>query len=135
MTQLLFVCLGNACRSPMAEAFANHFGEGQVRAWSAGLFPVGQIAPETYVVMQEKGLRLEGQRSKGLEEVPVAEMDIVVTMMGGGFDIPIPAEFEGRLVQWDIPDAFTADLECNRITRDLVENHVRALLAEIDPAV
>jgi len=115
----------------MAEAFANRFGEGRVRAWSAGLFPVGWIAPETYAVMEEKGISLDGQWSKGLEDVDIAQMDVVVQMAGPAFDLPMPHDFSGRLIEWDIPDAFTASLECNRATRDLIEEHVRALLAEI----
>jgi protein-tyrosine-phosphatase/GNAT superfamily N-acetyltransferase len=128
---ILFVCIGNTCRSPMAEAFANHLGEGRVCAWSAGLFAVGWIAPETYAVMAEKGLSLEGQWSKDLEEMPVAAMDVVVDMTGDESACPVPDGFKGRVVKWRIPDAFTRDLECNRTTRDLIEAHVRALLAEI----
>ena len=129
--KLLFVCIGNACRSPMAEAFANQLGEGRVRARSAGLSPLGRIAPETYTVMAEKGLSLDGQWSKGLEDVPVAQMDVVVEMMGGNLSCPLPAGFKGRIVRWKIPDAFASDLERNRATRDAIEAHVRELLAEI----
>jgi len=129
--KILFVCIGNACRSPMAEAFAYHLGEGRVRAWSAGLFPIGWIPPETCTVMEERGLSLDGQSSKGLEDVPVAGMDLVVNMAGDGLSVPIPAGFRGRVIQWEIPDAFSSDLETNRATRDLIEAHVRVLLAEI----
>lgn len=130
--KILFVCIGNACRSPMAEAFANHLGEGRVRAWSAGLFPIGWIPPETHTVMEERGLSLDGQSSKGLEEVPLAAMDLVVDMAGDNLSVPVPAGFKGRVIQWDIPDAFSSDLEANRETRDLIEAHVRALLAELE---
>lgn len=133
--KILFVCIGNACRSPMAEAFANHLGEGRVRAWSAGLFPVGWIPSETCTVMQERCLSLDGQSSKGLEDVPVAGMDLVVLMAGDNLAVPIPAGFRGRVIRWNIPDAFTSDLEANRVTRDLIEAHVRALLAEIEEKV
>ncbi|HEV2424350.1 MAG TPA: hypothetical protein VGZ29_05945 [Terriglobia bacterium] len=129
---MLFVCIGNACRSPMAEAFANHLGEGRVRAWSAGLFPVGWIPPETHAVMEERGLSLDGQSSKGLEEVPAAAMDLIVDMAGDGLAVPVPAGFNGRVIRWDIPDAFSSDLESNRATRDLIEAQVRVLLAGIE---
>jgi protein-tyrosine-phosphatase/GNAT superfamily N-acetyltransferase len=129
--KILFVCIGNTCRSPMAEGFANHFGQGHVRAWSAGLFPVGWIAAETREVMEEKGISLDGQLSKGLDDVPVQDMDLVVEMAGPEFTVPRPAGFRGRVIQWDIPDAFTSGLECNRVTRDAIEAHVRALLEEL----
>lgn len=131
LKKILFVCIGNTCRSPMAEGFANHFGEGRVQASSAGLFPVGWIAAETREVMEEKGISLDGQLSKGLEDVPVEEMDLVIEMAGPKFTVPKPAGFRGRVIQWDIPDAFTSGLECNRVTRDVIEAHVRALLEEL----
>jgi len=36
MKKVLFVCIGNVCRSPMAEAFANHYGNDVLIAKSAG---------------------------------------------------------------------------------------------------
>ena len=49
---LLFVCLGNSCRSQMAEALTRRLGEGKVRAWSAGSRPLGYILPETAEVLK-----------------------------------------------------------------------------------
>src|SRR5579862_2113916 len=78
--KILFVCIGNACRSQMAEGFANHLGKPRVQAFSAGSHPYGSIVSDTSVVMREKGISLEGQSSKGLDDVPMADMDVVVTM-------------------------------------------------------
>ena len=128
--RVLFVCVGNSCRSQMAEAFANHLGQGSVQAWSAGSAPLGWIAPDTYTVMQEKELSLDRQWSKSLRDVPVAEMDFVVGM-GCEVSCPVPAGFQGRVIEWTIPDPFTGEIELYRSIRDLIEAHVRALLAEI----
>jgi arsenate reductase (thioredoxin) len=133
MTNVLFVCIGNSCRSQMAEAFANHLGRGRVRAWSAGSAPLGWIAPDTYAVMQEKGLALVGQRSKSLRDVPVDEMDIVVGM-GCEVACPVPVGFKGRVVEWSIPDPFASGLSRYRAARDLIEEQVRSLLADIEVA-
>ena len=59
--KILFVCIGNSCRSQMAEAWANHLGNGTVQALSAGTYPLGVITGDTYNVMSEKGLSLDGQ--------------------------------------------------------------------------
>ena len=114
----------------MAEAFADHLGQGSIQAWSAGSAPLGWIAPDTYTVMQEKGLSLDRQWSKGLGDVPVAEMDFVVGM-GCEVSCPVPAGFKGRVIEWSIPDPFTGEIELYRAIRDLIEAHVRALLADI----
>ena len=68
---LLFVCLGNSCRSQMAEALTRRLGEGKVRAWSAGSRPLGYILPETAEILAEKEISIDGQWSKGLKDVPV----------------------------------------------------------------
>ncbi|HZP00433.1 MAG TPA: arsenate reductase ArsC [Terriglobia bacterium] len=128
--KILFVCVGNACRSQMAEAFANHLGNGRVKAWSAGSSPLGWIAAGTEEAMAEKGISLAGQWSKGLEDVPVGEMDIVVGM-GCEVACPVPAGFKGRVIQWSIPDPYGRGFELFREVRDTIERQVTDLLAEI----
>jgi arsenate reductase (thioredoxin) len=129
-TNILFVCIGNACRSPMAEGFASKLGEGRVRAWSAGLCPLGWIESNTRLVMEEIGIRLDGQASKGLGDVPFDQMDIVVTM-GSEVLIDLPEVGGSRLVNWEIPDPVGADLDTYRVVRDLIEVKVRNLLADL----
>jgi len=129
--QILFVCLGNSCRSQMAEALANHLGQGKVRAWSAGSAPLGIIISETYEVLKEKGISPDGHWSKGLKDVPVADMDVVVGM-GCEVECPVPAGFKGRVIEWNIPDPYGRDLAYFRGVRDRIERQVIALLAELD---
>jgi arsenate reductase len=128
--KILFVCIGNSCRSQMAEAYANQFGDGRVQAFSAGSHPLGMIAAETYEVMREKGFSLEGQSSKGVREVPVAEMDVVVGM-GCEVACPVPTDFKGRVVEWHIPDPYGHNMETFRDVRDVIERQVVALLDEL----
>ena len=125
--QVLFVCVGNSCRSQMAEAFANHLGNGRVRVYSAGSYPLGTIIPETHRVMEEKGITLTGQWSKGLNDVPVAEVDVVVSM-GCEVVCPVPKGFKGRIVEWDIPDPYNGGIVLFRRVRDLIEQEVTGLL-------
>lgn len=115
----------------MAEALASHLGKGRVRAWSAGSHPLGEIVPLTYEVMQERGISLDGQWSKGLKDVPVAEMDIVVGM-GCEVVCPVPAGFKGRVIEWNIPDPYGREIESYRSVRDLIERQVTALLEVLD---
>ena len=131
MLKVLFVCYGNSCRSQMAEALANQLGEGKVRAFSAGTHPLGVVSQDTLEVLREKGIALEGHWSKGLWDVPISEMDVVVEM-GYGVKCPVPADFTGRLIQWDIPDPYGQDGDYFRTVRDLIENEVRPLLADLE---
>jgi protein-tyrosine-phosphatase len=130
--KILFVCIGNSCRSQMAEAWANHYGKGRVQAFSAGSHPFGSIVEDTYTVMSEKGISLDGHCSKGLRDVAAAEMDVVVGM-GCEIECPVPVGFKGRVVGWEIPDPYGRGTESFRNVRDMIERQVLALLADLIP--
>lgn len=66
MQRVLFLCTGNSARSQMAEAFLRKYGD-EFEAHSAGLEPKG-LNPLTVQVMQEVGLDVSGQKSKGVGE-------------------------------------------------------------------
>ena len=89
----------------MAEAWAKHFGNGRVEAFSAGSHPFGSIVKDTQTVMSEKGVSLDGQSSKGLRDVAVADMDVVV-VMGSEVECMMPVGFEGCKEDWEIPDPY-----------------------------
>ncbi len=128
--KILFVCIGNSCRSQMAEAYANQLGGARVKAWSAGSAPYGEIVPETVTVLAEKGISLDGYWSKSLKDVPVDEMNVVVGM-GCEVICPVPAGFKGRVIEWNIPDPFGHELSYFRSVRDLIARQVQALLNEV----
>ena len=62
----------------------------------------------------------------------VEGMDVVVRM-GREVDRPLPSEFNGRMVDWDIPDPFNCGVETFRTVRDTIARRVLALLAEVIP--
>ena len=80
--------------------------------------------------MSEKGISLDGQCSKGLRDVAVAEMDVVVGM-GCEVECPVPAGFKGRVVDWNIPDPYARGIESFRNVRDMIERQVLGLLADL----
>lgn len=81
-------------------------------------------------MLNERGVSTEGQFSKGLDEISMEQMDVVVTM-GCEVDCPLPGDFKGRRVDWEIPDPFTKGPEFFRSVRDLIEERVRVLLEEL----
>jgi ArsR family transcriptional regulator len=80
--------------------------------------------------MKEKGISLDGQWSKGLPEVEVSGMDVVVTM-GAEVECPLPADFKGRFVEWQIPDPYGRSMDSFRNVRDMIERQVLSLLADV----
>jgi len=78
---ILFLCTGNSCRSQMAEGFARRLASEEQTIYSAGTEPK-EIHPLAIEVMREIGIDISGQRSKGLAEVPVEKLDVVVTLCG-----------------------------------------------------
>lgn len=133
--RILFVCTGNSARSQMAEAFARHFGGDAIEVFSAGLDP-SQVNPRAIAVMGEKGISLDGQWSKGLDAVPVNDMDLVITLCGDA-DARCPLIY-GRLGRrhWPLPDPAKATgsdddtLVVFRRVRDDIEQRVQGLVSE-----
>lgn len=85
---LLFVCTGNTCRSPMAEAIARaeleRRGWSNVRVASAGLAAAaGEPATrEAVVVAARRGLDLGGHRARQLDAEIIGWADLVLGMSG-----------------------------------------------------
>lgn len=128
MKRVLFVCVENANRSQMAEAFARIHGGERVQAFSAGSRPSGRINPKAVRFMAELGYDLSTHASKSLDEIE-GEFDAVITM-GCGDDCPwVPAR---RREDWSLPDPKHLDDEGYRAIRDDIGRRVAALLADLD---
>ena len=124
MKRILFVCVENANRSQMAEAFARLTGGDTVEALSAGSRPSGVLNPKAVRFMGELGYDLTTHRSKSLNEVD-GEFDAVVTM-GCGDSCPwVPARIRE---DWALPDPKHMDDDGYRAVRDDIARRVRQLL-------
>ena len=127
--KILFVCVENACRSQMAQGFAESFGKGRVELYSAGSRPSSHINPVAIEVMKEKGIDLSGRRPKGLNDLPSVEMDYLITM---GCEETCPAVPTKKIIDWQIPDPKGKSIDVFRNIRDTIEEKVRTLLKEIE---
>ena len=126
--RVLFVCVENANRSQMAEAFARIHGGDAVEALSAGSRPSGVINPKAVRFMGELGYDLGTHDSKSLDEIH-GEFDAVVTM-GCGDSCPwVPAR---RREDWALPDPKHMDDADYRIVRDEISSRVKALLESLE---
>jgi protein-tyrosine-phosphatase len=126
--RVIFVCVENANRSQMAQAFARIYGGEHVEAFSAGSRPSGKINPKAVETMKEIGYDLTSHASKGLAEYNGKRFDAAVTM-GCGDECPLV--IAGRRVDWQIPDPKHMPPEQFQEVRDLIEAKVKELLATL----
>ena len=147
---LLFVCTGNTCRSPMAEAIAR--GLIQERGWThvavrsagTGAAPGSAATPQAVTVSREHELDLTGHSSQPLTPELVAWADLVLAMgashahaiaaLGGGEKVAIITDFlEGENAGVPIADPFGGDEDSYRETFDQLRAAVSALLDRLEP--
>jgi arsenate reductase len=131
MKRVLFVCVENAGRSQMAEAFARKYGGGKVEALSAGTMPAKEVNPVIIQVMQEIGIDLTANRPKAItrQMVQDADMIIVVGCSAEGF---CPAPLLSKVVDWQIEDPKDKPIEKVREIRDELDSRIRKLINEIN---
>ena len=123
-TKVLFVCIGNSCRSQMAEALARHSARDLMEVASAGLSPLGYIAGPTREVLAERGVATDGQSSKGLGEIVRVRPDLIVNMSG----YPGQGRFgDYDFEDWDVEDPYGDDLATYRRICDDIEARVADL--------
>jgi arsenate reductase len=123
--RVVFVCVHNANRSQMAEAFARMYGGDAVEAFSAGSRPSRKVNPSAVASMRELCYDLAAHASKSLDDLPDVEWDAVVTM---GCGDECPSLRARRRIDWNIPDPRDMPPDQFRRVRDQVEEHVRGLL-------
>lgn len=122
--RVLFICTGNAARSPMAEAFARAQG---LYAESAGTFPAKEIPRECVEAMQEKGFDLSEVRPKLLDPSRLGAFDRVITF---GTSLPPQLTEGARIEDWETWDPTGLPLEGYRLVSNELEKRV-ARLAKI----
>ena len=121
MRRALFVCIGNAGRSQMAQAFYERRG-GEAR--SAGSQPERELHATVVDAMDEVGIDLSQRTPKGFTDADVEWADVIVTM-GCGDVCPV---FPGKeYVDWNLPDPAAMSTEDVCVLRDEIERLVAEL--------
>jgi arsenate reductase (thioredoxin) len=119
--KVLFICLGNSCRSIMAEALARDRCGDRWEAASAGLNPLGFVAPETLQVLAEVGVSTEGLYSKGLEEFDLAGYRLLVNLTDYSLKGRISPDFVSKVLPRSAPDPYGGSLDLYRRSRDAID--------------
>ncbi len=127
MKKILFVCVENAGRSQIAEAFANRYGKGKFIVSSAGNKPADKINPIVVEVLKEKGIDISMNKPKLLTFQMAQDSDLVVTM--GCNDQGIcPGPFFKPTIDWKLEDPKGKPIEKVREIRDDIDNRVQRLI-------
>ena len=118
---------------PSDLSFVPHYMSHYLELYQAGLkIQVG--AEELLASMEENGIDISRQKSNGLDEIPLDEIDVAVSMTGFPAAQYLPADFRGRVLDWDVDDPIGRPLATFRRVRDEIEDRVKDLLEEIRKA-
>jgi len=124
-TKVLFICLGNSCRSPMAEAVAREIASDVMEVSSAGLAPLGHIMEMTRRALVANGYPAEGLASKPILPQAWDAADLVINMSGRPRDLAFQ-EFD-KVEDWDVDDPYGDDIETYQRIVIEIEGRVRDL--------
>ena len=124
MKRVIFLCIGNSCRSQMAEGFARAYGSDVMTVQSAGLSPAMVVAPLTREVMREKNIDLGDAFPKGLDLVIASGADLIVNMSGQ----KLPSKSTVEIQDWEVRDPIGQDAKIYREVRDEIEQRVMRLI-------
>lgn len=129
MKKVLFVCIENAGRSQMAEAFVKKYGDGKIAASSAGNKPAETVNPVVVEAMKERGIDISANKPKLITAKMAADADLVVTM-GCSAEGICPGPFFVPVVDWALEDPKRKPIEKVREIRDDIERKVKDLVAQ-----
>lgn len=123
MKKVLFICTGNTCRSPMAQALFNRYAQEHgidAVADSAGIAAApGMPASEnTILAMKEIGIDLSNHSAKAISRSLLNSADLIVCMSEGHAELLKAAGYTSIVFGRGIPDPYGYDLEKYRICRD-----------------
>jgi arsenate reductase (thioredoxin) len=122
--QILFVCVENAGRSQMAQAFAGKYG---LKGESAGTVPSSRVNPIVVEAMKEKGFDLSKNIPKMLTPEMINRASLVITMGCSVEEVcpkPMFAQMQKKLIDWNLKDPKGKSLPEVREIRDEIEKRV-----------
>jgi arsenate reductase len=127
--RVMFVCLGNSCRSQMAEGFARAYGSQVMDVVSSGLAPATGVAAMTIQTMREHNIDVSGHVPKSIYEVR-GPVDLIVNMSG----FPMPRDIVGNIREWKVQDPIGLNAEVYRNVAGIIERLVMQLILELRQA-
>ena len=125
--RIAFICVGNSCRSQMAEALARNLSKSSnLEFMSMGTNPARQVEPKALEVLLEEGIIWHGKPKAIQNGEPI---DIAVSM---GCEVECPLIPGAKRIDWDIADPCGGDIDTYRRTLAVIKQKVTKLLKEIE---
>jgi len=128
---ILFVCVENAGRSQMAEAFFRKFAPNRYNVSSAGTTPSSQLNPIVIQVMKEIGIDMINQQPKLLSD-SIIEHSSKTVNMGCMDKESCPSLFVKDVLDWNISDPKEKLLDEVREIRDEIKSKVMTLIKSLE---
>jgi arsenate reductase len=126
---VLFVCVGNAGRSLMAERFLRQLAGDRHDARSAGSDPGTAPHPQVVEALREVGIGASDHVPRKLDQTLLAWADLAVSTCS---EEVCPITPGVRRISWEFPDPKNLPLEQVRVIRDEIKHSVEELAAELD---
>jgi len=123
--KVLFVCVGNACRSPMAESIARSIAADVIVPSSAGVYPLGEVPALTRQTLVKNGYPIEGLGSKPILREDWQAAELVINM--SGMDRERIFTDASKVEDWDVADPYGADPALYQRIMVEIEERVRGL--------
>ena len=135
--RVLFLCVGNSCRSQMAEGFLRAIASDKYDVYSAGVVSSG-LSTNAVKVMSELGIDISVQKSKRVEEFTGQRFDYVITVCDSSENNPCPVFLgqSGKQFHWPFydPAYATGDkedvFETFRRVRDQITERIECFVKE-----
>ncbi len=121
----LFVCVGNACRSPMAESIARSIAADVIIPSGAGVYPLGEVPALTQQTLVKNGYPIEGLESKPILREDWQAAELVINM--SGMDLERLFADASKVEDWDVADPYGADPALYQRIMLEIEERVRGL--------
>lgn len=155
MYRVLFVCLGNICRSPLAEGIARHHAS---QAWDADrwVFDSAGTAgyhageppnPSSVKIARQRGIDISEQRARQVVAADLARFDVLVAMDRSNLDAlrRLGPPSEGRVLLFrsldavagppDVPDPWGHGMDAFAEVFDILDQTMPRLLEHVRAVV
>ena len=126
--KILFVCIKNASRSPMAEALLKMSARRGTQVCSVGIKPGREVNEQAVKVMREVGCDLSGHQPRHISAFSDIKFDYVAKMDVRDVGDMVSAKW---IVDWNIPDPAQGGLPEYRKIREMIANKIRFELPQL----
>ena len=127
--RVLFVCIGNSCRSPMAEGIARLEASDLFEVSSAGLAPLGSVAKLSVQTLERNGYFAGELSSKPITAEALNAADVIINM--SGYPRALALGNPAKVEDWDVPDPFGSDPDAYQRIFEIIQTRVWDLIRRL----